>query len=58
MDEDALAPQQGGTADSVVISCIEYEFLSGAHQRMDRLEERLPIWKHSLLHKLKYSRPF
>jgi hypothetical protein len=40
MDEDALAPQQGGTADSVVISCIEYEFLSGAHQRMDRLEER------------------
>jgi hypothetical protein len=34
MDEDALAPQQGGRADSVVISCSEYDLLSGAHQRM------------------------
>jgi hypothetical protein len=40
MEEDAQAPQQGGRADSVVISRTEYEFLSGAHQRMDRLEER------------------
>jgi hypothetical protein len=40
MEKDALAPQQGGRADSMVISCTEYEFLSGAHQRMDRLEER------------------
>jgi hypothetical protein len=40
MEEDAPAPQQGGRADSVVISRTEYEFLSGAHQRMDRLEER------------------
>jgi hypothetical protein len=39
MDEDAPAPQQGGRADFVVISRIEYDFLSGAHQRMDRLEE-------------------
>jgi hypothetical protein len=39
MEEDSLAPQQGGRANSVVISRIEYEFLSGAHQRMDRLEE-------------------
>jgi glutamate racemase len=39
MEKDALAPQQGGRADSMVISCTEYEFLSGAHQRMDRLEE-------------------
>jgi hypothetical protein len=38
--EDAPAPQQGGRADFVVISRTEYEFLSGAHQRMDRLEER------------------
>jgi hypothetical protein len=40
MEEDAPASQQGGRADSVVISCTEYDFLSGAHQRMDRLEER------------------
>jgi hypothetical protein len=40
MEEDALTPQQGGRADFVVISRTEYEFLSGAHQRMDRLEER------------------
>jgi hypothetical protein len=40
MEEDAPASQQGGRADSVVISRTEYEFLSGVHQRMDRLEER------------------
>jgi hypothetical protein len=40
MKEDAPAPQQGGRADSAVISRTEYEFLSGAHQCMDRLEER------------------
>jgi hypothetical protein len=40
MEEDARASQQGGRADSVVISHTEYEFLSGAHQCMDRLEER------------------
>jgi hypothetical protein len=40
MEEDAPAPQQGGRADSMVISHTEYDFLSGAHQRMDRLEER------------------
>ena len=43
MDEDAPAPApappQGGRNDSIVISCIEYEFLSGAHQHMDRLEQ-------------------
>jgi hypothetical protein len=39
MEEDAPAPQQGGRANSVVISRTEYEFLSGAHQCMDRLEE-------------------
>jgi hypothetical protein len=31
MEEDASAPQQGGRADTVVISRTEYEFLSGAH---------------------------
>ena len=44
MDEDArvsaLAPPQGGRNDSVVISRTEYEFLSDAHQCMDRLEQR------------------
>ena len=40
MDEDAPAPPQGGRRGSVVISRTEYEFLSGAHQRMDRLEQR------------------
>jgi hypothetical protein len=40
MDEDALAPQQGGRADTVVISCTKYELLSGAHQRLEKLEER------------------
>jgi hypothetical protein len=40
MEEDAPAPQQGGSADTVVISRTEYELLSGAHQRLDKLEER------------------
>ena len=41
MDEDAQAPAppQGGWNDSVVISRTKYEFLSGAHQHMDRLEQ-------------------
>ena len=47
MDEDAsapalaltLAPPQGGRNDLIVISYTEYEFLRGAHQRMDRLEQ-------------------
>jgi hypothetical protein len=40
MEEDAPAPQQGRRANFVVISYTEYDFLSGAHQRMDMLEER------------------
>jgi hypothetical protein len=40
IEEDALAPQQGGKADIVVISHTEYELLSGAHQRLDKLEQR------------------
>jgi glutamate racemase len=40
MEEDASAPQQGGRADTVVISCTEYELLSGAHQHLDKLEQR------------------
>jgi chaperonin cofactor prefoldin len=40
MEEDAPAPQQGGSADTVVISRTKYELLSGAHQRLDKLEER------------------
>ena len=39
MDEDAPAPPQGGRNESVIISRTKYEFLSGAHQRMDRLEQ-------------------
>ena len=39
MDEDASAPPQGGRNESVVISHTEYELLSGAHQRMDKLEQ-------------------
>ena len=41
MDEDApaLVPPQGGRNDSVFISRTKYEFLSGTHQRMDRLEQ-------------------
>jgi hypothetical protein len=40
MEEDAPAPQQGGNADTVFISRTEYELLSGAHQRLEKLEER------------------
>jgi hypothetical protein len=40
MEEDASAPQQGGRADTVIISRTEYELLSGAHQRLEKLEER------------------
>jgi chaperonin cofactor prefoldin len=40
MEEDAPAPQQGGRADTVVISRTEYELLSGVHQRLEKLEER------------------
>jgi hypothetical protein len=40
MEEDASALQQGGRADTVVISRTEYELLSGAHQLLDKLEER------------------
>jgi hypothetical protein len=40
MEEDAPAPQHGGTVDTMVISRTEYEFLNGAHQRLDKLEER------------------
>jgi hypothetical protein len=39
MEEDAPAPQQGGRADTVVISRSEYELLSGAHQHLDKLEQ-------------------
>ena len=43
LDEDAPAPvpapPRGGRNDSVIISRTEYDFLSGAHQRMDRLEQ-------------------
>jgi hypothetical protein len=39
MEEDAPTPQQGGRADTMVISRTEYELLSGAHQRLDKLEE-------------------
>jgi hypothetical protein len=40
MEEAAPPPQQGGSADTVVISRTKYKFLSGAHQCLDRLEER------------------
>jgi hypothetical protein len=40
MEEDAPALQQGGRADTVVISHTEYELLSGAHQCLDKLEQR------------------
>jgi hypothetical protein len=40
MEEDAPAPQQGGRADTVVISRTEYAFLSGAYQCLDKLEKR------------------
>jgi hypothetical protein len=39
MEEDAPKPQQGGRADTIVISRTEYELLSGAHQRLEKLEE-------------------
>jgi hypothetical protein len=39
MEEDAPAPQQGGRADTVVISRSEYELLSGTHQHLDKLEQ-------------------
>jgi hypothetical protein len=39
MEEDAPAPQQGGRNEFIVISRTEYEFLCGANQCMDRLEE-------------------
>jgi hypothetical protein len=40
MEEDAPTPQQGGRVDTVVISHTEYELLSGAHQCLEKLEER------------------
>jgi hypothetical protein len=40
MEEDAPTPQQGGRADTVVISRTKYELLSGAHQCLDKLEQR------------------
>jgi hypothetical protein len=40
MEEDAPAPQQGGRANTVVISRTEYELLNGAHQHLDKLDER------------------
>jgi hypothetical protein len=39
MEEDAPPPQQGGRADTVVISRTEYELLSGTHQRLEKLEQ-------------------
>jgi hypothetical protein len=39
MEEDALALQQGGKADTVVINRTKYELLSGAYQRLEKLEE-------------------
>jgi hypothetical protein len=40
MEEDAPAPQQGGRRRSVVISQTEYDFLRGANQRLERMEQR------------------
>jgi hypothetical protein len=40
MEENAPAPQQGGRGGFVVISNTEYEFLCGANQCMDKLEQR------------------
>jgi hypothetical protein len=39
MEEDAPAPQQGGRKSSVVISQTEYDFLRGANQRLERMEQ-------------------
>jgi hypothetical protein len=51
MEEDAPAPQQGGRADTVVISRTEYELLNGAHQRLDKLEQCFTtIEAHSATH--------
>jgi hypothetical protein len=49
MNEDAPAPQQGKRADSVVISRTEYDFLSGAHQCMDWLEEHFATMKQQFV---------
>jgi hypothetical protein len=40
MEENAPAPQQAGRKGSIIISRTEYEFLYGANQRMDKLEQR------------------
>jgi hypothetical protein len=40
MEEDAPAPQQGRRRRSVVISQTEYDFLRGANQRLERMEQR------------------
>jgi hypothetical protein len=39
MEEDAPTAQQGGRRGFVVISRTKYEFLCGANQRMDKLEQ-------------------
>jgi hypothetical protein len=39
MEEDAPAPPQGGRRRSVVISQTEYDFLHGANQRLERMEQ-------------------
>jgi hypothetical protein len=39
MEEDAPTPQQGGRRRSVVISQTEYDFLHGANQRLERMEQ-------------------
>ena len=40
LEEDAPAPQQSGRADTVIISRTEYELLSDAHQRLEKLKQR------------------
>ena len=40
VDAPAPAPPQGRRNDSIVIRRTEYEFLSGAYQHMDKLEQR------------------
>jgi hypothetical protein len=39
MEEDAPAPQQDGRRRSIVISQTEYDFLRGANQRLERMEQ-------------------
>jgi hypothetical protein len=39
MEEDAPAPQQGGRRRSIVISQTEYDFLRGANQGLERMEQ-------------------